>query len=183
MEPATRNEERLVLASIDTCGQTNREVADPWLVLALLRLEGDLGVPSSARGVLPAIWCIEASMRTESPKGGLIRGDFSGGHAASHGPLQIAEWQEAWCGMRPGSRDNLLLAAECWVQRTNSFLGAKTKECGARDAWRVAEAMTSNPHKYKWHGCKAASKHWRQLARVQVIMQPVAVGAPPALQP
>lgn len=163
--PPTREERTRVVAAIDTCGQTSRAVADPWLVLALGRLEDMRGVPVEARGILAGVWCVEASMRTEAARGGPVRGDIRDGVATAHGPMQQQSWMHAWCGMSSAGADDLLAAGDCWLLRVESLLDAAREECGAANAWRVAEAMTSNPRKYGHRKCAArTSKHWAAMS-------------------
>jgi hypothetical protein len=158
----TQDEREVVVTAIDGCQQTNRRVADPWLALALLRLEADAGAPA---GMLLAAWCREASMRTVSAStGGPIHGDVLDGVARAVGPMQMHGWWVRWCGWDRDRRADLLDSATCYLRRIVDQLDEAESECGAGDAaWRVAEALAANAPRYASHGCDARSEHWRIL--------------------
>lgn len=151
-----------VYAAIDRCDfRTRWDLVDPWMVLALLRLEHRLLIPEEHKGLLPAVWCIEASMRTESRAGGPILGDYRDGYPISQGPFQIQKWMARDCGGTPEDRHDLLWAARCWVTRIHRVVPKAERYCSKR-VWVVAEAMVSNPRKYRWD-CRATSKHYSLL--------------------
>jgi hypothetical protein len=154
-EPPTDLERAEVERQIDRCSRDVRAVADPWLVLALWRLEADLGVPEAARGILGATWCWEAAMR-EKPR--------AGDHGQSHGPYQMQAWHWAWCGAA-GPSDDLLEAATCYWARVDDRFRARTAGCPERVRWRVAEALAANGPRYLPLGCAAESRHWQELVR------------------
>ena len=156
------DEARMVETAIDGCRQTNRRVADPWLVLALLRIEQDMELP---RGILSATWCREASMRTEMSRGGPIRGDWRGGHPSSFGSFQLQRWFHDWCGISISQADDLITAARCYASRILVMLPKATTLCHDA-AWPMAEAMTANAPRYRWgkglrNPCLVKSEHWK----------------------
>lgn len=154
---ATEAERRVVVTAIDGCRQTNRKVADPWLVLAVHRIEQAAGAPS---GLLLAAWCREASMRTVGAvTKKVIAGDIRDGRPTSIGPFQMQGWFSKWCGGHD-LRGELLWSAHCYLSRILHFLPSVTAECGEEAAWRVAEAYTANAPKYMPRGCRARSQHW-----------------------
>lgn len=160
------DEARMVETAIDGCRQTNRKVADPWLVLALLRIEQDMELPI---GILAATWCREASMRTEMSKGGPIRGDWMGSHSAASGPFQTHEWFWRWCGAdNRAQSDDIVWAARCYASRIIAMLPKASRLCHGDAAWAMSEAMTANAPRYNWgkglrNPCSVKSEHWRIL--------------------
>jgi hypothetical protein len=161
-EPATEHERQEVETQVERCLRDVRQVADPWLVLGLYRYEEVLGVPDEARGILGAVWCVEAAMRSQAADGGAIRGDIRDGRAMAHGPVQMWPWMREWCGLTDGGVDDLWASMACYWRRVEDRLG-KAKGCA--EPWRVAEALTANGPRYQSHGCKAESSHWRELMR------------------
>lgn len=160
LEEAPSEEERIVVErAISKCERDVQTVADPWKVLALHRLEKDLGVPKEVESLLIATWCWEGAMRSDKP----IRGDFHGGMAHSFGPFQMQAWFWGWCNLptAPIVYDDLTIAATCYWSRVQEV--ASRMDCPAKDVWPAAEAMAANGMKYKHYGCKARSKHWKEL--------------------
>jgi hypothetical protein len=160
LEEAPSEEERVVVErAISKCERDVRAVADPWKVLALHRLEKELGVPKEVESLLIATWCWEGAMRSDKP----IRGDFNGGRAHSFGPFQMQAWFWDWCNLptAPVVYDDLTVAATCYWSRVRDV--AERMDCPAKDRWPAAEAMAANGMKYKHYGCKARSKHWKEL--------------------
>lgn len=125
--------------------------ADPYAVMALLEIEEEAGLPAHARMILPATWCVEASMRNP----GNLRGD----HGAARGPMQGHGWLWKWCGVKHGAWDDLESAARCYLGRVVAIYERAEKKCPGR-GWEVAEAMTANSPRYKWK-CDSKSDHWR----------------------
>lgn len=166
-DPATELEERTVLAQIAACprGGVDR-VADPFYVLALLRLESDLGVPEEASGILSAVWCIEAAMRLESYDGSDIRGDPRGLKKMAHGPMQLWPRMRSLCGLTDGGADDLFASATCYWQRVAVRQESTSQKC-KNNSWQVAEALVANTPKYARNGCAAESAHWRVLNAVK----------------
>jgi hypothetical protein len=164
MEPPTDHERAEVYAAVARCGfRTKPSLVNHWDMLALVRLEERLSVPRSGRGILPAIWCIEASLKTEH-KGGPILGDFREGRGyISQGPFQLSEQLAAGCGGSPDDRHDLLWAARCWVSHIHRVHPRVQASCGKR-SWVVAEALIANPRKYAGR-CDVASKHYRLLGK------------------
>ncbi len=161
-DPATEAERAQVEAQIGGCIRDVRRVADPWLVLAVLRYEETLGVPDEARGILGAVWCIESAMRVEAARGGPVRGDIRNGRAMAHGPAQLWPWHRAWCGLTDAGADDLFAALGCYWQRVSERHEKRASGCA--QSWRVAEALTANGPRYAPQGCTAQSGHWRQRA-------------------
>lgn len=154
----TPSEREIVTRAIDGCSQTNRAVADPWLVLALVRLADEAGAPPL---MLVSAWCVESSMRTTSARDdGPIKGDPDGGVWRARGPLQLHDWWPAWCGGASSDRDDLVWSAGCYLRRVVAYL-PQFAECP--EPWRVSEAMAANARAYAPRGCAARSKHWRVM--------------------
>jgi hypothetical protein len=161
--PITERERNEVALQIGRCARSVHLVADPWTVLALYRLEAQLGVPDDLRGILGAIWCIEGGMRTRAAGGGPLRGDIDErGQALALGPFQGHGWLWRWCGLDEQAADDIYLAARCYWSRVADRHGALDGRCGKR-GWRVAEALTANGRKYAPQGCQAVSGHVREL--------------------
>lgn len=160
-EVPTPQESQLVSRQIETCRRDVETVADPYLVLAVLRLEQELGVPLEARGILASVWCIEAAMRVEAHKGGPIRGDYHNGVARAHGPAQLWAWHRNWCGLTDEGADDLVSALTCYWQRVVDRREKRALDC--EHSWRVGEALAANGPRYKKLGCKAKSVHWEEM--------------------
>lgn len=165
-EPATELELRIVDHQLSSCSRGAAKSARHDLVLALWRLEGHLGVPREARGLLGAIWCWETGFSAAPPVGD---------NGRSHGPLQMMGWFWNWCGHPISSKagaflprrslerttHDVLLAATCFWRRVEYFLADGA--CPG-NVWR-AEAMTAHAPKYKGAGCGAESLHAIELTR------------------
>jgi len=174
-EPPSEEEYKAVEAAIARCGKkTHHTIADPYKVLALIRLEEVMSIPKELRGIFNAIWCIESSMRSESKDGGLILGD--GG--TSFGPMQMKKGMVETCINRHGlyaddPRDaphDLIWAATCWAARIHTAYHKAKVQCPNRP-WPVAEAVISNYARYsivkpngsRAYDCSASSKHYKLL--------------------
>ena len=174
-DPPTEEEYAAVEEAIARCGKrTARHIVDPQKVLALIRLEYVLSIPSDLRGIFNAIWCIEAAMRSESQSGGLILGD--GG--TSFGPMQMKKQMVYTCINRhnifaddaDAAPHDIIWAATCWAARIHATYHKAAKQCPARP-WPVAEAMISNYARYsikhkdgtRTYNCAASSKHYKLL--------------------
>lgn len=162
-EPISDEERSMVEAQISLCKRDVKNVADPFLVLAVLRLEDELDVPPEARGILGSVWCLEASMKLEGREGGPVRGDYHGGVAMAHGPAQLWPWHRNWCGLTDGGADDLTASLTCYWQRVVER--REKRAMGCKNSWQVAEALAANGPRYKSWGCKAKSSHWRELER------------------
>lgn len=163
-------EERVMVDSLrDACRHDGAHV-DPWGLLGLLRIEEGLGVPEHARGLLGAVWCVEAGMRTETRSGGPIRGDWREGVAMAHGPMQLWPVTLHACRAQEGAADSLEFSARCWVARIVATLPKARRLCPDGDSWAVAEAAVSNVRKYQWR-CDARSQHWQLMEAAQAAMQ------------
>jgi len=148
-----------------------RLVADPFQVLALARLEQDLGVPEMARGILVAAWCVETSMKARPGKGKHFLGDFRDGVALASGSFQLHEnvWAITCNGTRNAPHD-LLFAASCWwsqVLKTEEK-ARRVSGCAEDELLRVAEAAASNVRRYGWR-CDSTSAHWQLLDRIRAL--------------
>lgn len=166
--PATENERRLVNQALEACGQLRGPVhlvADPFQVLALFRLERDLGVPERARGLLVGAWCVETAMRATPSQGEAFLGDWRDGRALASGSFQLHE--NVWSGTCGGTEEaphDLLWAASCWWAHV---LQAQEKArrvsgCRERDILRVAEAAAASPSRYGFR-CDSKSGHWAMM--------------------
>ena len=123
--------------------------SDPWMVLSLVRLERELGAPV---GLLSAVACWETGYTHGA------RGDWRDGRARAHGVLQLHGWWRAWCGWKPGARDNVEAAARCYWARVEHYL-EQPRVAGCNRPVVVAEAMAANGVKYGPWGCAARSRH------------------------
>lgn len=171
-DPVTEYEETVVLSQIENCSRNVKRVADPYYILALLRLEADLGVPDEARGILGAVWCIESAMRLEAAVGGTIRGDPRNGVRMAHGPFQLWPWMRNWCGLTQEGSDDLFVAATCYWQRVEDRYNVRAVDgCSKQEnRWKYAEALTANGPKYRKIGCNnSESGHWRQMKQMTPI--------------
>lgn len=164
-EPPTDTERVKVVDAINLCAhRTPARLVDPWRVLALLRLEDTLDVPEEARGLLPAVWCVEASMQLQMKDGSPIRGDYREGRGyISQGPFQLSELLCGVCGGTESARHDFIWAARCWVANVYRLLPKATAACPAK-AWVHAEALVANPRVYKGQ-CRIASKHYRLIGK------------------
>lgn len=166
--PATESERRFVNKALEACGQLRGPVhlvADPFQVLALLRLERDLGVPEDARGLLVGAWCVETAMKAKPSNGRAFLGDWRDGRALASGSFQLHE--NVWAGTCGGTRNaphDLLWAASCWwaqVLRTEEK-ARRVSGCDEDDMLRVAEAAASNVRRYGFR-CNSKSGHWEMM--------------------
>lgn len=162
MEPASREEYAFIAAAQEVCRRWRGASADPFMLLALHRMEGDLGAPS---GLLVGAWCVEASFRSESSSGGPIMGD--GGFA--FGPLQLHRniW-EADCGGDEADPHDLLWSAGCYWYRVTVAMekARKVTRCREKDVAGVAEAAVANVGRYRWD-CSLRSAHWRVMDAIR----------------
>jgi hypothetical protein len=164
-ELPTETERTQVAAAIKLCSfRTTAELVDPWRVLALLRLEDILDIPDDVRGLLPAVWCIEASMRLQMRDGSPVRGDHRPGKGyISQGPFQMSETLRNVCGGTEGARHDLIWAARCWVANIYRVLPKAAAAC-PKKAWVHAEALIANPRVYRGQ-CRIASKHYQLIGK------------------
>lgn len=156
-EPATPEERARVEVVLDRCPRATREHIDPFDVLALVRLEAELGVPNDVRGLLPAVWCVESAFRPAER--------LYGDHGLALGPAQFHEQLAKWCmgDYRVHGKDwrgDFVFSARCWVAHVARNVDRARSLCGPAKAWQVAEAAVANPARYGWR-CNAASAHWK----------------------
>lgn len=152
LEPASPSESAAVERALAKCSRGVPRDVDPFLLLGLLRLESDLGVPREARSILLAAWCSEAAFRP-APRAGDL--------GQSHGPLQMMSWFPAWCGLYPDGRLDLLVAASCYWSRVEHYLA--DGKCPGNVV--RAESMAANGMRYAPWKCSARSAHWLELQR------------------
>ncbi len=164
----TEAEQQFVDRALTACESLRgpvRRVADPFQVLALLRLEHDLGIPEEARGIIVAAWCVETSMKARPGKGKQFLGDFRDGVALASGSFQLHEnvWAVTCNGTRNAPHD-LLWAASCWWSQVLKAAdkARRVSGCAEDDILRVAEAAASNVRRYGWR-CNSKSSHWQML--------------------
>lgn len=164
----TEAEQQFVDRALTACESLRgpvRLVADPFQVLALLRLEQDLGIPADAHGIIVAAWCVETSMKARPGKGKQFLGDFRDGVALASGSFQLHEnvWAITCNGTRNAPHD-LLWAAGCWWSQVLKAAdkARRVSGCAESDLLRVAEAAASNVRRYGWR-CNSKSSHWQML--------------------
>jgi len=160
-DPASASERRRVDVVLDHCPGARRELIDPFEVLALVRLEDQLGVPPEAQGLLPAVWCIESAFRPAEK--------LYGDHGQALGPAQFHAPLARLCmgDYRVRGRDwrgDFVFSARCWIAMVVRNVARASERCGPARAWQVAEAAVANPARYGWR-CHAASAHWQLAER------------------
>lgn len=144
-------ERAIVEVAQDNCGnQRKRSGLDIWLALKLVRIEGDEGLPASARGITLAAWCGEASYKT-NPR------DGDGGNAV--GIMQLHRWHAEACGSLD-IRDDPESAVRCYLRRVKRLVPKALKLCGKEMAWPSAEAWAAQGQ--QGYTCRD-SGHWTRL--------------------
>ena len=157
-EPATYEERAAIVEALDACNGEGPDT-DPFDLLRLIRLEGELGVDAYRPRLLVATWCIEASMRR-----GPLRGDYRNGVAMALGPFQLWPQHRKACGLTDRDAHDLEAAARCYAARVLRVLPRAASKCPAAPE-RTAEAAVANIARYRW-SCTAASKHWLLAERM-----------------
>jgi len=166
-EPPTQSERALISGAKRACSGFRGDVsqsANPFLLLALVRLEDELGAPP---GLFVSTYCIEVSMRETSRSGGPHFGDYRNGTPLASGPFQLHEgvWSKV-CGGTSDAPHDILWAATCyWANVLRVLETGKVDHCRPGDRLRVAEAAASNVRKYGLR-CNSASAHWRTMEQV-----------------
>jgi len=138
-------------------------------LLVLMRLEQELGMDKWGKGLLLGVFCIEASYRRETQKGGRIFGDYRGGVAMAHGPFQLWPVNRRYCGDSGGQAHDLIWAGRCWDKMVKRALPRAEKKCPG-SAFRTAEAAISNVARYQW-SCTLGSKHWKVVEKINEIYE------------
>jgi hypothetical protein len=163
-----RNKVQFIL---DNCPNSNRSKIDPYDVLALVRLEEYFGLPKEIVGILPAVFCIESGLQ----KGEDLIGDEGRAlgpaqfHIAAYRTCITTSWRNPNISHIVGKKDwrsDFLFSARCWITNTMRVMKRIERECpdsSLYEKWQVAEANVSNWVRYKGHGCKAKSKHFKLL--------------------
>lgn len=171
-ETPTEDERAFVERALSACSNLRGPVhlvADPFQVLALLRLEDDLAIPDSARGILVAAWCIETSMKARPSNGKQFLGDWQDGVALASGSFQLHQnvWAKTCRGTEAAPHD-LLWAASCWWSQVLKAADKARRVTGCRDPdmLRVGEAAASNVRRYGFR-CKSKSAHWQMMELIQ----------------
>lgn len=172
-EPPTERERKEVEVVLDGCKNAPRHRIDPWKVLAALRFEEALGVPSSSRLIYAATLCVESGFAPAK--------DLYGDQGAARGPFQLhwpwaafcmdgktwrtskGEWREV---MALGDfRGSLAFSARCQMAAIKRVM-PKAMKCGEDRAFEVAEAIVSRaPHPLNCYGRTAHAKlaeQWRR---------------------
>lgn len=166
LEPPTEKERIRVEYALDACSGLRgpvRLVSDPFVVLALFRLEQDLGAPA---GLLVGSWCVEAAMKTRGRYDGRFLGDWRDGKARASGPFQLHE--NVWgttCQGTPDAPHDLLWAARCYwteIQRVREKANKMVKCKTEYEMLRASEAASANIRRYGW-SCRAKSAHWGMM--------------------
>lgn len=185
LEPPSIEERMAVNKIQNNCPKHPRETIDPFRILALLRIEEKTGVPSEHRGLLPAVFCIESGLQsdTEDLLGDPIAKKNDDGDEFIHwralGPAQFHTDNAYVCVSRHSRttvyngidwRSDFYFSAQCWIHRIHNTLPRAQEKCGRMRAWMVAEAAIANVAKYKWR-CESRdpqyskSLHWRLLEK------------------
>lgn len=183
LEPASFEERILVEKIQNNCPKHSQNTIDPFRVLALLRIEERTGVPNKYRGILPAVFCIESGLQsdTEDLLGDPIVRSNQNGNEFTYwralGPAQFHIDSAYVCVSRDERttihngidwRSDFYFSAQCWIHRINNAILTAEQKCGKDKAWQVAEAAISNIKKYQWR-CStrdpqySKSSHWRLM--------------------
>lgn len=170
LEETASEQERIALnKAITTCnsiGRASEKTTDPYLGLALLRLEKELDTPP---GLLLSTWCIEVSMKDKGRHDGLFYGDILNGVYRASGPFQLHEnvWNNSCNGTSDAPHD-LLWAARCYYSRVLEASEKAKKMTSCKKGFlHIGEAAISNIRKYGW-SCNAKSKHWKLMEMMKL---------------
>ena len=167
----TDSERNRVQFVIDNCPHSSREKIDPYDVLALFRLEESFGISKEISGILPAVFCIESGLQ----KAENLIGDQGRAlgpaqfHIAAYRTCVTTSWRDpnvSHLVNRKDWRSDFIFSARCWITNTIRVMKRIERECPnstSYQKWQVAEANVSNWVRYKSHGCKAKSKHFKLL--------------------
>lgn len=165
--PPTPSELVLLSAAIEAC--PNGYDGGLEDLLLLIRLERELGVDTWGRGALLGVFCVEASYRSRTQKGGLVYGDYRNGVPMAHGPFQLWPVNRRFCGDSGKDSHDLDWAGRCWVRLVTRAHAKAEKKCPS-SPWRTAEAAVSNIAKYRW-SCHLSSKHWKVAEKINELYQ------------
>jgi hypothetical protein len=167
----TDSERNKVQFVIDNCPHATREKIDPYDVLVLFRLEESFGTPKEISGILAAVFCIESGLQ----KAENLIGDEGRAlgpaqfHIAAYRTCVTTSWRNPNVSHLVNNKDwrsDFLFSARCWITNTIRVMKRIERECpdsSLYQKWQVAEANVSNWVRYKSHGCKAKSKHFKLL--------------------
>lgn len=155
--PPSDDERRLLYMAMHHCDNAAFRYAKPFLKLALLRLEREMGLPEELHGVTLAAWCGESAYQLDE-----IIGD--GGNAV--GILQMHATITLLCGPLE-LRSHPLATARCWLWNLARVQKKTVKRCGQRRSWKAAELWLSQGGAKSGYSCKQVSGHVARLERWQ----------------
>lgn len=155
LDPATDEERRWIEVAMYHCDTAAPRYAKPFLMLELLRIEREFGIPDELRGVTLATWCGEAAYQL-----GDIVGD--GGNAV--GIFQLHPPITRLCGS-PDLRHDPIASAHCWLWNLQRIHAKARRRCPAKQAWTAAELWLSQGGLKSNYSCTRVSGH---VARLRV---------------
>jgi len=165
-DPPTEEERRIVEYAVNNCDNAAARYAKPFVMLELVRVEEDYGIPEELRGVTLAAWCGEAAYQLDA-----VVGD--GG--AAIGILQLHRHLASLCG-DPELRHDPIASAQCWLHHLRRIHKKSSRMCRPKNAWKAAELWLSQGGQKSGYSCKRVSSHvarlelWhRALAREQQV--------------
>ncbi|TNF36619.1 MAG: hypothetical protein EP329_05015 [Deltaproteobacteria bacterium] len=165
-DPPTEEERRIVEYAMYHCDNAAARYAKPFVMLELIRVEEDYGIPDELRGVTLAAWCSEAAYQLDA-----VVGD--GGSAI--GILQLHPQLASLCG-NPDLRHDPIASAQCWLWNLRRIYDKASRRCRPKRAWKAAELWLSQGGQKSGYSCKRVSSHvarleqWhRGLAREQQV--------------
>ena len=153
-DPPTEEERRIVEFAMYHCDNAAARYAKPFVMLELIRVEQDYGIPDELRGVTLAAWCSEAAYQLDA-----VVGD--GGEAI--GILQLHPQLASLCGA-PDLRHDPIASAQCWLWNLRRIHEKASRMCRPKNAWKAAELWLSQGGKKSGYSCKRVSSH---VARLQ----------------
>lgn len=155
LDPATDEERRWIEVAMYHCDTAAPRYAKPFLMLELLRIEREFGIPDELRGVTLATWCGEAAYQV---------GDIVGDGGAAVGIFQLHPPITRLCGS-PDLRHDPIASAHCWLWNLERVYAKARRRCPTKHAWAAAELWLSQGGLKSNYSCTRVSGH---VARLRV---------------
>jgi len=156
-DPPTEEERSIVEVAMYNCDNAAARFAKPFLMLELVRVEEDFGVPDELRGITLAAWCGEAAYQLDR-----VVGD----DGEAIGILQLHPQLTALCGT-PDLRHDPIASAQCWLWNLRRIYQKSSRMCRPKNAWKAAELWLSQGGKKSNYSCKRVSSHVARLEQWQ----------------